>query len=170
MLLYELADCIKLGPAESAGSLQRDRIQPEFRNHVLAPHMNMWRLTAVKGDKEQPIRTCSQNRRHLPPVQFYPGYGILSIFLSTSTTYPLIALATSRPPRAAARGSRLGHSRASVVKWHSDPYFTISSPCTLFTQQGRRYRGVDCSSAATWPRMDFSTILFSISKAMTRAS
>jgi hypothetical protein len=34
--------------------------------------MDMWRFTTVKGDKEETIRTYSQNSRHSYPARILP--------------------------------------------------------------------------------------------------
>ena len=57
MLLYELSDRVEFRPVESSCPFQRKRVQPEFRHHVLASHMNMGRFTTVKGYKEKTIWT-----------------------------------------------------------------------------------------------------------------
>jgi hypothetical protein len=69
MLLYELSDRIQLCPVESSRPFQGRGIQPEFRNPVLASHMNMRRFTAVKGDEEKTICTYSHNRRHVSTTE-----------------------------------------------------------------------------------------------------
>lgn len=72
MLIYELNDDVEFCPVESSRPFQRNRVQPAFRNHIFASHMDMWRFTTVKGDKEKTIRTYSQNSRHLYPASILP--------------------------------------------------------------------------------------------------
>lgn len=64
MLLDELGDCADFRPVEATCLLKHNRVQLEFRNHAFTSHMNMRRFTAIKGYKEETIRTYPQDRRH----------------------------------------------------------------------------------------------------------
>ncbi len=55
MLLHELGNCVEFRPAESPSALKNNRVQPEFRDHALASHMDMRRFSAVKGHKEEKV-------------------------------------------------------------------------------------------------------------------
>jgi hypothetical protein len=64
MLIYKLRKHIQFMPAEAPGSLKRNRLQPELRNHVRPSNVNMRRLGPVQRNKEKPIRTRSEDSGH----------------------------------------------------------------------------------------------------------
>jgi hypothetical protein len=48
MLIYKLRKHIQFMPAEAAGSLKGDWLQPELRNHVRPSDVNMRRLGPIQ--------------------------------------------------------------------------------------------------------------------------
>src|SRR6266849_557696 len=64
MLLNEPCNCIQLNPPEATGTLQGDGFQPEFCYHVLAPDVDVGRLSPIQGHEEEAIRADSKDRRH----------------------------------------------------------------------------------------------------------
>jgi hypothetical protein len=55
---------LKLRPSEAAAILEPDRIKPEFGVHVIPLDMNMRGLMTIRGVKEKPIGSTSENGRH----------------------------------------------------------------------------------------------------------
>jgi hypothetical protein len=84
MFAYKLRKHIQLMPAESPGSLKGDWLQPELRDHVPPPDVNVRRLRPIQGNKEKPIRTRSENSRHA---------------IANSPTHPRLAQSSGRPSR-----------------------------------------------------------------------
>jgi hypothetical protein len=64
MLLNELQNYTQFHPAKAPGTFERYGFKPDFRDHVLASHVDVRRLAPIQGNKEEPIGTSSENRRH----------------------------------------------------------------------------------------------------------
>jgi len=64
MFINELQNYIQFGPAEAPGTFKRHGFQPEFRRLVLASHVDVRRFAPIQGNKEKPMGTQSENRRH----------------------------------------------------------------------------------------------------------
>ena len=64
MLLHQADDGIQLHAAESTGTLQGNRVQPDLRHPVLAPDVDVRRLTPIQGHEEEAIGTYSEDRGH----------------------------------------------------------------------------------------------------------
>lgn len=56
MLLYEPGNRVELRPVESPCPLEGNRLQPEFRDHVLASHIDRRRFAALRFSP-QPLVT-----------------------------------------------------------------------------------------------------------------
>ena len=67
MLRYMRGNHVELRSSEAPCSLERKRIESELRHPVVATHMNMRWLVSVEGDKEEPIRSDPEHRRHTCP-------------------------------------------------------------------------------------------------------
>jgi len=64
MLFDESFDFGQFSRAEAIIGRQRDRLKPEFRFHILASHMDMWRLVAFTAVKMKPIWAYAERRWH----------------------------------------------------------------------------------------------------------
>lgn len=108
MFPYKFSNCVKFSAVESASPLQGKRIQPQFRNHVLTSHVNMWRFTAIKRDKEKTIRSYSENSRHLPPPNSTAGWTTQPLFCERIEMAAISAAMTlwREPPHVSAQTSK----------------------------------------------------------------
>ncbi len=68
MLINELCNCIQFAAAETSGPLKSNRLQPELRDHILAPDVNVRRLASVQGHEEKTVATYSENGRHFMAI------------------------------------------------------------------------------------------------------
>jgi hypothetical protein len=64
MLVHELCDFVQFPSTEASSALQRNRLQPEFRNHILASHVNMRWFASIQGYEEETVGTYPEDSRH----------------------------------------------------------------------------------------------------------
>src|SRR5579864_7424643 len=74
MFVDQLHNCVQLHAAESSSALQRNRLEPELRNHVFTSDMDVRRLAAIQGYEEKTMGTYLEDGRHFMTILFYqPG-------------------------------------------------------------------------------------------------
>jgi hypothetical protein len=64
-------DLVQFCPAETTGSLESHRVEPEFGDHFLSLDMNVRWLRLVKRDEEKAVWANSQDRRHFGYYIFF---------------------------------------------------------------------------------------------------